>query len=244
MCGKGKIFIVGLGAITKETLTNGALNVLQQSDYVVGYTTYVNHLMSILPSGNYIKTGMKREVERVYQAVNMAKEGKVVSVVCSGDAGIYGMAGLVFEVLEKERLEIEVEVIPGVPALAICSAVLGAPLMNDFAVISFSNLLTPENVIIERLNAFLDADVVLVIYNPVSKGRKDFFNKLWAGIIKKRGSYFAGYVKNGGRENEKVVAKVCELPVEKFDMNTLIIVGNSLTDIIGDKLVTRRGYKL
>lgn len=244
MYSKGKIFVVGLGALTKESITFQAMEVLESSDFVVGYTTYVNKIEELLPHLKYITTGMKKEVERILKAVELARDGYNVSVICSGDAGIYAMAGLVFEVLEKQCLELPVEVIPGVPALAICAAVLGAPLMNDFAVISFSNLLTPEEVIQKRLIAFLDADVVLVIYNPVSKGRKALFEKLWGEVVKRRPEQWAGYVKNGGRENQNIISKVCDLPVEEIDMNTLIIVGNSFTDNIKERLVTRRGYKL
>ncbi|GAB4434837.1 MAG: precorrin-3B C(17)-methyltransferase [bacterium] len=244
MHSKGKIFVVGLGALTKESITYQAMEVLENSDFVVGYTTYVNRIEKILPHLRYIKTGMKKEVERIQKAVQLARDGYQVSVICSGDAGIYAMAGLVFEVLEKQCLELPVEVIPGVPALAICAAVLGAPLMNDFSVISFSNLLTPEDVIQKRLNAFLDADVVLVIYNPISKGRKALFERLWSEVVKKRSECWSGYVKNGGRENQHLITRVCNLPLEEIDMNTLIIVGNSFTDNINGRLVTRRGYKL
>lgn len=241
---KGKIFVVGLGALTKELLTFQGMEILKGSDFVVGYTTYINSIEKVLPGLKYIKTGMKKEVDRVLKAVELACDGHIVSVVCSGDAGIYAMAGLVFEILERKSLEMEVEVVPGVPALAICASVLGAPLMNDFAVISFSNLLTSENIIFKRLIAFLDADVVLVIYNPVSKGRKELFDKLWAEIVKRRSNLWAGYVKNGGRKNQYVISKVFELPLEEIDMNTLIVVGNSFTDNIKGRLVTRRGYKL
>ncbi len=201
MHSKGKLYVVGLGALTKETITFEALETLNRSDYIVGYTTYVNQIEKILPHLNYIKTGMKKEVERIYKAIELAEAGNTVSVICSGDAGIYAMAGLVFEILDKEGKNLDIKVIPGVPALAICAAVLGAPLMNDFGVISFSNLLTPEEVIERRLQAFLDADLVIVIYNPVSKGRKELFDRLWQKIIKKRADFWSGYVKNGGRQN-------------------------------------------
>lgn len=244
MHSRGKIFVVGLGALTRETITCQGWEVLENADFIVGYSTYIDHLTLILPGKNYIKTGMKREVERVEKAIELAKEGFTVAVVCSGDAGIYGMAGLVFEMLEKRGLKLDVEVIPGIPALAICSAILGAPLMNDFAVISFSNLLTPEEIIFKRLRAFLAADVVLVIYNPVSKGRKELFGRLWAEVVERRREQWAGYVKNGGRENLYKISKVYQLPVEEIDMNTLIVVGNSFTENINDRLVTRRGYRL
>jgi precorrin-3B C17-methyltransferase len=245
MRGAGKIFVVGCGALTAGSLTLDAFEVLKNSDVIVGYTAYVNQIMKILPEAEYVKTGMKHEVERIYIAAKLAKEGKKVSVICSGDSGIYAMAGLVFEVLEKEGLGINVQVIPGVPALAICAATLGAPLMNDFAVISFSNLLTPEDMIEKRLTAFLDAGVVIVIYNPVSNGRKALFGRLWAIIKKKRNSCFGGYVKSGGKPEEKFgIHRIRNMPVEVFDMHTLIIIGNEFTDKIKNQLVTKRGYQL
>ncbi|MCX7990789.1 MAG: precorrin-3B C(17)-methyltransferase [Proteobacteria bacterium] len=242
---KGKIFVVGCGALTRGTLTGDAVSALERSQIIVGYKSYVDEIKKILPEKEYYQTGMKKEVERVTEAINFALGGKSVSLICSGDAGIYGMAGLLLELLDKNEIDIEYEIIPGLPALVICSAVLGAPLMNDFGVISFSNLLTNERLIEKRLRALLDGGLVVVIYNPVSKGRKELFDRLWDIILEERETNFGGYVKRGGKEGQEWgLGRVFDLPADKFDMNTLIIIGNEFTDIIKGRLITRRGYHL
>lgn len=245
MHSKGKVFIVGCGALTKGTLSFDALNALQSSDIIVGYKNYISEIKKILGDKDFFETGMKKEIERVEKAIDFAGEGKRVSLICSGDAGIYGMAGLFIELLEKKDISIEYEIIPGIPALSLCAAVLGAPLMNDFGVISFSNLLTDEKIIEKRLKGLLDAGFVIVIYNPVSKGRRELFNKLWGIILEERDTYLGGYVRLGGKENEESgIGRVFDLPVDRFDMNTLIIIGNEFTDIVNERLVTRRGYRI
>lgn len=241
----GKIFVVGCGSLTHGTLTNDAYQSLEKSDVIVGYKKYVDEIKKIFPYKKYYSSGMKQEQERVLQALKLAKDGKTVSIISSGDSGIYGMAGLTFQLASELNFNIDITVIPGIPALAICASALGAPLMNDFAVISFSNLLTKEDTIIKRLNSFLDSGSVVVIYNPVSKERKELFNRLWSIVIEKRKGMWSGYVKHGGKsKEEKGVAKVENLPIERFDMNTLIIIGNEDTVIINNRLVTKRGYNL
>lgn len=241
----GKIFVVGCGSLSKGTLTLDAIQALENSDSIIGYKSYIEEIKKIFPDKNYYQTGMKKEIERVEKTIELACEGKIVSLICSGDAGIYGMAGLLIEMLEKKEINIDFEIIPGVPALSICSAVLGAPLMNDFGVISFSNLLTDERLIEKRLKSLLDGGFVIVIYNPVSKGRKELFDKLWDIILEEREANLGGYVKKGGRIGQEWgVGRIFDLPVDKFDMNTLIIIGNEFTDIINGKLVTRRGYHI
>lgn len=241
----GKIFVVGCGAMNEGSLTMNAYKALESSDIIVGYKKYVEEIKKFFPHKHFFVSAMKEEVERVKKALIFARSGKNVSIVSSGDAGIYGMAGITYEMAKEMGLKIDITVVPGVPALAICAAALGAPLMNDFAVISFSNLLTKEDIIEKRLQFFLESDVVIVIYNPVSKGRKELFYRLWNKIVEKRKNFWAGYVKHGGKtKEEKAVGKVENLPIEKFDMSTLIIVGNKDTVLIDDRLVTRRGYEI
>ncbi len=245
MYSKGKVFIVGCGALTKNSLTFEAYDALDKSDIIVGYKNYVNKIMEMFPQKIFFSTGMKQELERVEKVIEFASEGKTVSLICSGDAGIYGMAGLFIELIEKKEIGLNYEIIPGVPALAICAARLGAPLMNDFGVISFSNLLTQEKVIEKRLKGLIDSGLVIVIYNPVSKGRKELFERLWDIILEERETFFGGYVKKGGRKDEESgVGRVFDLPSDRFDMSTLIIVGNEYSDIIDGKLVTKRGYNI
>ncbi len=243
MFSAGRLYVVGCGALTEETLTKEAYNVLEKSDIIVGYKKYVEELKKIFPKKNFYSSHMRQEKERVLKAFKFARDGKIVSLVSSGDSGIYGMAGLSYELANKENIDIEIKVIPGLPALSICSASLGAPLMNDFAVISFSNLLTDEEIIFKRLNLFLESGSVIVIYNPVSKERRELFERLWSNILEKRRGMWSGYVKHGGKlKEEKGVGKVENLPKDRFDMNTLIIVGNEDTIMMGNHLVTKRGY--
>ncbi|MCX7771162.1 MAG: precorrin-3B C(17)-methyltransferase [Proteobacteria bacterium] len=242
----GKLFVVGCGAFTEDTLTIRAYQTLEKSDIIVGYKKYVEELKKIFPNKNFYSSPMKQEKERVKRALRLAKEGRKVSLISSGDAGIYGMAGLSYELANQlNLLDVNIEVIPGLPALSICSASLGAPLMNDFAVISFSNLLTNEEVIFQRLDFFLQSGSVIVIYNPVSKERRELFEKLWTKILEKRRGMWGGYVKHGGKiKEEKGVARLEDLPKDRFDMNTLIIVGNADTVLLGNYLITKRGYNI
>lgn len=245
MYSSGKLFVVGCGALTEETLTKEAYLTLEKSDIIVGYKKYIDELKKIFPNKNFYSSGMKQERDRVEKALKLAKDGKTVSLISSGDAGIYGMAGLSYELANQLGIDIEIKIIPGLPALSICSASLGAPLMNDFAVISFSNLLTKEETIFKRLELFLESGAVIVIYNPVSKERKELFEKLWTKILEKRQGMWGGYVRHGGKvKEEKGVGKIENLPKDRFDMNTLIIVGNEDTILLGNRLVTKRGYHL
>lgn len=245
MYSSGKLFVVGCGALTEETLTKEAYLTLEKSDIIVGYKKYIDELKKIFPNKNFYSSGMKQERDRVEKALKLARDGKTVSLISSGDAGIYGMAGLSYELANQSGIDIEIKIIPGLPALSICSASLGAPLMNDFAVISFSNLLTKEETIFRRLELFLESGAVIVIYNPVSKERKELFEKLWSVILGKRSGMWGGYVRHGGKvKEEKGVGKIENLPKDRFDMNTLIIVGNEDTILLGNRLVTKRGYLL
>ncbi len=245
MHSKGKVFIVGCGALNKGTLSYDAQCALENSDIIAGYKGYISEIKELLPEKNYYHTAMKQEMERVEKVIEFALQGKTVSLICSGDAGIYGMAGLFIELVEKKDILINYEIIPGIPALAICASRLGAPLMNDFGVISFSNLLTEERLIEKRLRGLLDSGFVIVIYNPVSRGRREFFERLWDIILEERETYLGGYVKRGGKKNEEIgMGRIFDLPSDSFDMSTLVIVGNEFTDIIDGKLVTRRGYRV
>jgi len=192
---------------------------------------------------------MRQEVERCSRAVELAREGKRVAVVCSGDPGIYAMAGLVFEILSSQHSalsgqDIEIEVIPGIPALSASAARLGAPLMHDFASISLSDLLTPWEVIEKRLAAAAAADFVIVIYNPKSKGRKEHIQKARDIILKSRpGGTPVGIVRSASRDNESITITDLEhMPEKEIDMQSTVIIGNSKTFVWHDRMVTPRGY--
>ena len=241
---KMKIYAVGLGPGAENEITGRALEALQESDVIVGYSVYINLLGPLAEGKKILTTPMKQEVERCRMAVGEALNGKTVAMVCSGDAGIYGMAGLLHEVA-AEYPQVEIKVIPGITAACSAAAVLGAPLSHDFAVISLSDLLTPWETIEKRLHCAADADFIICLYNPSSKKRADYLARACAIVSQFRsGDTPCGYVRNIGRDGqEHCVLTLSELAVTQTDMFTTVIIGNSSTKFIGDKLVTPRGYR-
>lgn len=235
--------MVGLGPGDEAFLTPQAAQALQTADVVIGYSTYIRLIQPLLHDQTVLASGMKKEIDRAQAAVTLALEGKHVAVVSSGDPGVYGMAGLVLEVAPAT---LPVTVIPGVTAATSAAAALGAPLVHDFAIISLSDLLTPWSTIKKRLAAAASADFVIVLYNPRSRGRQEHLRQALEIILTHRsGSTPVGFVKNIGRPGEStVISTLAELPVEQVDMSTTVIVGNSQTKVVHNKMVTPRGYKL
>lgn len=214
----------------------------------MGYDTYMGLLDPHLLKGKEtISTGMRKEMERCRTAIEKAMEGKETAVVSSGDAGIYGMAGLVLELLDEAHLlgKIEVEIIPGIPALAAAAALLGAPLMHDFAVLSLSDLLTPWEVICSRIEAAAKADYVIVLYNPRSKRRNWQLQRVKEILLTLRnGSTPVGIVKSAMREGQWAkVTTLSDLDESQADMLSILVVGNSRTRVRVGKMVTPRGYQ-
>jgi len=242
---KGKIYIIGMGPGSKEQMTLKAQNVLAACDVIAGYTVYVALLKESFPEKEFLTTGMRREVERCRLAVTEALKGRTVAMVSSGDAGLYGMAGILLEVAAPYP-ELEVEVIPGVSAAFSGAALLGAPLIADTCLISLSNLLTPWEKIEKRLACAAQGDFCIALYNPASKKRSDFLQKACAIILQyQTPSIPAGIVRNIGRSEETVeITTLGALPHKSVDMFTTVIIGNSQTKIINNKMVTPRGYKL
>ena len=241
-----KIYAVGIGPGDAGYLAPKAKEALLQSDVIVGYTGYIELITELLQEKEVIATGMKGETERCEAAINEALKGLQVCVVSSGDAGIYGMASLLYELAEKHPA-IEIEVIPGITAAVSAAAILGSPLTNDFAVISLSDLLTPWEVIEKRLDACAAADMVLCLYNPQSKKRSDYLEKACSIAMRyKPSDTRCGYVRNAfrGDDMENRVCTLAELQKANVDMFTTVIIGNSGTKILGGKLVAVRGYKL
>lgn len=235
--------MVGLGPGGEETLTPQAREALLQAEVVVGYTTYLELIKPLIAGKTIMASGMKKEVDRARAAVVTALAGKDVAVVSSGDPGVYGMASPVLE-LAPEGLA--VFVIPGVTAATAAAALLGAPLTHDFAVISLSDLLTPWETIVRRLEAAAAADFVLVLYNPRSKGRKEHLQKAREIILRQRdASTPVGIVKDCGRTGERqIITSLALLVPEDVDMTTTVVVGNSQTKVIHGRMVTPRGYGL
>ncbi len=246
------ITVVGMGPGKEAMMTEEALAALDRADVIIGYTVYLELLGDRFAGKDYLSTPMKQEVERCRMCFEQAAMGKEVAMICSGDAGIYGMASLMFELGEEYDAQnpgasmlTDICVIPGITAASSGAAVLGAPLNHDFCVISLSDLLTPWELIEKRLRAAADGDFAIAIYNPSSRKRHDYLQKACDILLEKADPERAcGYVRNIGRDGtESHVCTLAELRDTQVDMFTTVFVGNSQSRIIGDRLVTPRGYK-
>lgn len=240
----GKVYVVGIGPGAKDQMTVRAAKVLSECQVIVGYTVYIDLIKEEYPDKICLSAPMRQEVQRCRMALEEAGKEQNVAVVCSGDAGIYGMAGLVYE-LAADYSGVEIEVVPGITAASGGAAILGAPLMHDFAVISLSDLMTPWEKIEKRLRMAAMADFVICIYNPSSRKRADYLKKACLCMMEyKKEDTVCGIVKNIGREGECMkILSLKELSETDVDMFTTVFVGNEETRIIGDKMVTPRGYK-
>ena len=241
----GKLYAVGFGPGGYEHMTAKAIDVIKNADIITGYTTYVEMLKKFFPEKEYVATPMTKEMDRCRMAVDLAAEGKTVAMVSSGDSGIYGMAGLLYE-LGQGYPEVELEVVPGITAANGGAAVLGAPLMHDFAVISLSDLLTPWEKIEKRIRGAAMADFVICLYNPSSRKRADYLKKACEYILEYQSpDTVCGYVRNIGREGEDAhILTLSELKDTEVDMFTTVYIGNSQTRNVDGKMVTPRGYRL
>lgn len=242
---KNLVYVIGMGPGNFDQMTFEARKALEQSDVIVGYTVYVDLLRDHFPKKQFLTTPMRQEVERCRMAFEEAKKGQTVAMVCSGDAGVYGMSGLILE-LQEEYPECEVEVVSGVTAALAGGAVLGAPLMHDFAVISLSDLLTPWEKIEKRLSCAAAADFSICLYNPSSKKRADYLKKACDIILgQTKEDRVCGIVSNIGREGQSArVLMLSELRDTQVDMFTTVFIGNSQTRKIGERMVTPRGYRI
>lgn len=239
-----KLYVVGIGPGAYEKMTIEAAEALKNSDVIIGYTVYVDLVKEHFSGKEFLTTPMKKEVERCKMAFEEAMKGKTVSMICSGDAGVYGMAGLMYEV-GMNYPEVELSIIAGVTAATGGAAVLGAPLIHDFCLISLSDLLTPWEKIETRLLDAAHGDFVICLYNPSSKKRHDYLQKACDLMLKyKSEETVCGIVGNIGRdgESEKVMT-LKELRDTQVDMFTTVFIGNSQTKNINGKMVTPRGYK-
>ena len=240
---KGKLYVVGIGPGNYENMTLRAAKALKESDVIAGYTVYCDLVRDRFPDKEYIVTAMTGEEKRVGMALSAALEGKTVSLVCSGDPGVYGMAGLAIS--KAEGTAVEVEVIPGVTAALSGAALLGAPLIHDFCVISLSDRLTPMELIEKRLRLAAEADLGIVLYNPESRSRKGYLARACdavADLIEP--GRVCGIVRNIGREGESAqVMTFGELRGAKADMFSTVFIGNSGTRNVQGSMVTIRGYK-
>ena len=239
-----RVTVVGLGPGAGRDLTGRAREALERADLIVGYTAYIALIREEFPEKEMMSTGMRREVDRCRAAVEAAASGRDVAMVCSGDSGIYGMAGLIYEVAQ-EYPPIEIELVPGTTAACGGAAVLGAPLTHDFAVVSLSDLLTPWDKIALRLECAAKGDFVLCLYNPASHSRPDHLKRACDILMAagKAPETICGYVQNIGREGEQgTITTLGALRDTQVDMFTTVFIGSSQTKLLGGKMVTPRGY--
>lgn len=239
-----KLIVVGIGPGNYENMTVRADRALQECDVIIGYTVYVDLVRERYPDKEFFDTPMTREAERCQIAIDEARKGRTVAMVCSGDSGIYGMAALIYE-LRGENAQPEVEIVPGLTAACSGGALLGAPLTHDFAVISLSDRLTPWEKILKRLEYAARADLGIVLYNPRSKGRPDNLkmacDKLLEILPPDRPCGVAHQI---GREGEACSFMTLEqLRSADVDMFCTVFIGNAMTKMIENKMVTPRGYR-
>ena len=241
-----KLYVVGFGPGGYDHMTMKAVDVIENADIITGYTTYVEMLKAFFPTKTYLSTPMKKEVDRCRLAVEKTLEGNDVAMVSSGDSGIYGMAGIVLQVVDEMKADIEVEVVPGVTAASAAAAVLGAPLMHDMAIISLSDLMTPLEQIMKRVECAAIGDFVVCLYNPKSKKRTDYVEQAAEIMMKYQSPDTpAGIVRHAGRAEESMtLTTLGQLKDAFIDMLSIVVIGNSKTYIKDGKMITPRGYKL
>ena len=241
---KNKIYIVGIGPGAEEMMTAQAIDALEQSDVIVGYPVYLNLLGERFTGKEFLSTPMRQEIERCRMAYEKAGEGKKVAVVCGGDAGIYGLASLMYELL-GEYPDCELSIIAGITAANSGAALLGAPLNHDFCVISLSDLLTPWEKIEKRLLAAAEGDFVIALYNPSSRRRPDHLKKACEILLTRlEGTRVCGCVENIGREGTKIaICSLEEMKERQVNMFTTVFIGNSQSVVLDGKMITGRGYQ-
>jgi len=248
---KGKLYVVGIGPGYEEHMTPRAKQCIEESGVIIGYETYIALIEYMIKGKEIHSYPMTQEVERANQAIELAEGGKIVSLVSSGDAGIYGMAGLVYEILSekgwKRETGIYVEIVPGVSALNACAALIGSPLMTDFAVVSMSDLLVPWDIIVKRVDAAAKGDYVIVIYNPQSKKRVHQLRDTKDILLKYRSANTpVAIVKAAYRDNQNIILTDLEHMLEHADnlgMLSTVIIGNSSTFMYDGLMINPRGYK-
>ncbi len=238
-----KLFLVGIGPGNAAGMTEAAKAALEQSEVLCGYTVYLELIKAQFPDKETYTTPMTRELERCQWAVDRAAEGKTVAMLCSGDAGVYGMAGPVLELAEGRNVEIEV--VPGVTAALSGAAILGAPLMHDFCVISLSDLLTPWETIARRLRCAAAGDFSIALYNPRSKKRPEHLRRACEILLEEKSpDTVCGWVRNIGRTGQcHGLTTLGKLGSLELDMFTTVFIGASTTKNVDGYMVTPRGYR-
>ena len=244
MSKNGKIYVVGIGPGKKADMTFKAYEKMKNSDIIVGYKTYTDLIKEYFPNTEIRSSSMMKEVDRCLEVLDLAKAGKNVALISSGDAGIYGMAGIMYEII-NENDDIEVEVIAGVTATNAAAAIVGAPIMHDYVTISLSNLLTDWELIKKRLELAAQGDFIVSLYNPKSKGRTTQIAEAQKIMLKyKSKDTPVAIVRNAGRENEEYETTTLENMLDfEINMHTIVLIGNSNTYVKNGKIITPRGYE-
>lgn len=239
----GKIYVVGLGPGNKENMTFRAYDVLKNSDIIIGYKTYVDLIEGMFPDKKIIKSYMKKEVARCEETLKLALEGNIISLISSGDAGVYGMAGLMLEIAGGQ---VEVEIVPGITSANASASLGGAPIVHDSVNISLSNLLTDWELIKKRIDLASQGDFVITLYNPKSSGRPELINEARDIMLKhKRKDTPVLIARNVGREEENYdITTLSEMLDYEINMFSTVIIGNSNTKVLNNKMITPRGYKV
>ncbi|MBE6505396.1 MAG: precorrin-3B C(17)-methyltransferase [Methanobrevibacter millerae] len=234
------INVIGIGQ-NRENMTLGAIKAIEESDVIIGYKKYINQIEDLIEGKEILKKGMGDEIARAEVAIQKSKEGQTVSLISSGDPGVFGMANVLYQILSKYE-DIDVKVYPGVSALNYASSKLGAPL-NDFAAISLSNILTPLSEIEKKLKYALEANLIVAIYNPISKTRKEPFRRFKQCVLDVKGEdALIGIVDSTYEPAKETIVKVKDLTEDIVNMSCTLIVGNDITYVQDDKLITPRGY--
>lgn len=227
-------------------MTGAALAAIRSSDAVVGYTPYVSRISYMLHGKEVITSGMGKELERCRTALKLARMGEAVSLISSGDPGVYGMAGPLLEIIAAEGIDLPIQIIPGVPAANAAASLMGAPLMVDYATVSLSDLLVPWESIVKRLEAVASADMVTVLYNPKSRGREHQIEEARRIFLKYRNFQTpVGIARSVGDDQEEVlISDLGHFTEHQIDMRSVVIIGNSTTYRYKDLLITPRGYEI
>ena len=241
---RGQISVVGIGPGGLDHITPAARTAIERADIILGYRTYLKLIVDLAPEVPRQGHGMRQEVDRVNRALDLGLAGRRVVLVSSGDAGVYGMAGLALEVARERDANVDIDVVPGMSALNAAAALLGAPLMSDFAVISLSDHLTPLDLILRRVEAAARADFVLCLYNPKARHRTAPFEQTCAILLaERRPDTSVGLVREATRAGQQVtITTLADLPAAEVDMLTLILVGSSQTMLHNGRMITPRGY--
>lgn len=244
----GTVTVIGIGPGHREEMTERAVHAIESSEVIVGYHTYLSLVKDMIGDREVVGTGMREEIERCRRAVELASEGKKVAVVSSGDPGVYGMAGLVLELVQKlpEEQRPECEIIPGLTASSTAAGILGAPLMHDYAVISLSDLMTPWDLIQKRARLAAEGDFVIALYNPKSRERASYLDQIRDIVMQfRKPETPVGIVRKAGRPGMNyTLTTLKDLPSQPVDMQSTVIIGNSQTYVEDGRMITPRGYRL